>query len=100
MLIKQVKPFTNYRKVQHWVIFIKLILPMKCIKQLKRRKTNLQKENQQERSGMSGRTDFSVSGELCSSKQTHVSITCPPGFQKNRGHEAGQPKSAFENQIF
>ena len=29
--IKQVKPFTNYQK-QDWVIFIKLILPMKCIK--------------------------------------------------------------------
>ena len=26
-----------------------------------------------------GRTDFPVSGELRSSKQLHVSITCPPG---------------------
>ena len=58
--IKQVKPFTNYQK-QDCVIFIKLILPMKCIKlQLKRGKTNVQKDIN--KSG--GRTDFSVSGKL------------------------------------
>ena len=53
------KPFTNYQK-QDWVIFIKLILPMKCIKlQLKRGKTNVQKDI----SKSGGRTDFSVSGK-------------------------------------
>ena len=52
-------PVKNYRK-QDWVIFKKLILPTKCIKQLKLDKTNVQKDIN--KSG--GRTDFSVSGKL------------------------------------